>query len=154
MHRTHHNTHTVCLGLNVHAKKSILLQLKSHAGDKYAERSNWNGYDPALQGKTGLMTRFGPPGVPNFHGVASCVDYLTGYMATWAGLSALYSREVSGTDQGDWAVTSLATCASLKQLPLQMNELPASAVGCHARTGTSGLRVKPCKRAQTSRSSS
>lgn len=47
-------------------------------------------YDPALQGKTGLMTRFGPhdpaavaregagAGVPNFHGVASCVDYLTG----------------------------------------------------------------------------
>jgi crotonobetainyl-CoA:carnitine CoA-transferase CaiB-like acyl-CoA transferase len=87
------------------------------------------------------MTRFGPPGVPNFHGVASCVDYLTGYMATWAGLSALYSRELSGTDQGDWATTSLATCASLTQLTLQLNEPPASAVGCHATGMTSHNRV-------------
>jgi crotonobetainyl-CoA:carnitine CoA-transferase CaiB-like acyl-CoA transferase len=62
-------------------------------------------------------------------------------MATWAGLSALYSRELSGTDQGDWAVTSLATCASLTQLTMQLNEPPASAVGCHATGMTSHNRV-------------
>ena len=55
----------VSLGLNretldVVNKKAVLLQLKSHQGEKYTRKSNWNGYDPALQGKTGLMTRFGP----------------------------------------------------------------------------------------------
>jgi len=136
------------LGLNREAldvtnKKAILLQLKSHQGERYSERSNWNGYDPALQGKTGLMTRFGPPGCPNFHGVASCVDYLTGYMALWGGLAAIYSRDERGTEQGDWAVTSLATCASLTQLTLQKSEPPASAVGCHATGMTPYNRVFP-----------
>ena len=44
----------VGLGLNretldVVNRKAILLQLKSHQGEKYTMRSNWNGYDPALQ---------------------------------------------------------------------------------------------------------
>jgi crotonobetainyl-CoA:carnitine CoA-transferase CaiB-like acyl-CoA transferase len=141
----------VQLGLNREAldaspktKGAILLQLKSHQGERYAERSNWNGYDPALQGKTGLMTRFGPEGCPNFHGVASCVDYLTGYMAAWGGLAALYKREASGDkEQGDWAVTSLATCASLTQLTLQRSEPPPTAVGCHATGMTPHARVFP-----------
>jgi crotonobetainyl-CoA:carnitine CoA-transferase CaiB-like acyl-CoA transferase len=139
----------VGLGLNretldVVNRKAVLLQLKSHQGEKYTQKSNWNGYDPALQGKTGLMTRFGPhdpatvaakgagAGVPNFHGVASCVDYLTGYMAMWGGLAALYSRDARQATHGDWAVTSLASCASLTQLTLQKGEPPASAVGCYA----------------------
>jgi len=150
----------VSLGLNREAldvanRKAILLQLKSHQGERYTRKSNWNGYDPALQGKTGLMTRFGPhdpaavaregagAGVPNFHGVASCVDYLTGYMAAWAGLAALYSREVRGGEQGDWAVTSLAVCASLTQLTLQRGEPPPSAVGHDATGMTPHKRVFP-----------
>mmetsp|Transcript_26468 Transcript_26468/g.76958 ORF Transcript_26468/g.76958 Transcript_26468/m.76958 type:complete len:589 (-) Transcript_26468:159-1925(-) len=150
----------VSLGLNREAldvanRKAILLQLKSHQGERYTRKSNWNGYDPALQGKTGLMTRFGPhdpaavaregagAGVPNFHGVASCVDYLTGYLAAWAGLAALYSREVRGGEQGDWAVTSLAVCASLTQLTLQRGEPPPSAVGHDATGMTPHKRVFP-----------
>ena len=59
----------VSLGLNretldVVNRKAVLLQLKSHQGEKYTMKSNWNGYDPALQGKTGLMTRFGPHRLP------------------------------------------------------------------------------------------
>ena len=148
----------VSLGLNretldVVNRKAVLLQLKSHQGEKYTMKSNWNGYDPALQGKTGLMTRFGPhdpaevaakgagAGTPNFHGVASCVDYLTGYMAMWGGLAALYARDATSNPQGDWAVTSLATCASLTQLTLQKGEPPASAVGCHATGMTAHKRV-------------
>ena len=148
----------VGLGLNretldIVNRKAILLQLKSHQGEKYTMKSNWNGYDPALQGKTGLMTRFGPhdpavvaaqgagAGTPNFHGVASCVDYLTGYMAMWGGLAALYSREDRQTVQGDWAVTSLAVCASLTQLTLQKGEPPPSAVGCYATGMTPHSRV-------------
>ena len=148
----------VSLGLNretldIVNKKAVLLQLKSHQGERYTMKSNWNGYDPALQGKTGLMTRFGPhdpaevakkgagAGTPNFHGVASCVDYLTGYMAMWGGLAALYKRDSTKAEVGDWAVTSLATCASLTQLTLQKNEPPPSAVGCYATGMTSHNRV-------------
>ncbi|CAE7241668.1 dddD [Symbiodinium sp. CCMP2592] len=122
-------------------RRTILLQLKAHSGEKPSARSNWTGYDPALQGKVGLMTRFGPPGCPNFHGVASCVDYLTGYMATFAGVAALYSREVRQSAQGDWASTSLAVCASLTQFTLQKHEPPASALGASASGMTSHSRI-------------
>eukprot|EP00927_Polykrikos_kofoidii_P066064 TRINITY_DN61725_c0_g1_i1.p1 TRINITY_DN61725_c0_g1~~TRINITY_DN61725_c0_g1_i1.p1 ORF type:complete len:805 (+),score=100.04 TRINITY_DN61725_c0_g1_i1:71-2416(+) len=107
----------------------IGLQLKAHEGEKKSVRSNWVGYDPALQGKTGLMTRFGPPGAPSFHGVASCVDYLTGYLSVWAGLLALYGRETRKDGTADWACTSLAVAASLVQCTLQWKEPPPSAVG-------------------------
>merc|ERR1740123_1514519 len=52
------------------------------------QAANWPGYDPALQGKTGLMERFGPKGCPAYHGVASCVDYLCGYTGCFAGMVA------------------------------------------------------------------
>ena len=62
-------------------------------------------------------------------------------MATWGGLAALYSREDRKSVQGDWAVTSLAVCASLTQLTLQKREPPPSAVGCHATGMTPFNRV-------------
>jgi len=65
------------------------------------------------------------------------------YMAAWAGLAALYSREVRGGEQGDWAVTSLAVCASLTQLTLQRGEPPPSAVGHDATGMTPHKRVFP-----------
>jgi len=121
-------------------KKTILMQLKAHQGEKYAPHSNWSGYDPALQGKTGLMSRFGTSQCPNFHGVASCVDYLTGYMATWAALAGLYARQQKDV-RGDWAGTSLAVCASLTQLTLQFQEPPACATGPYATGMTEHKRV-------------
>jgi len=64
------------------------------------------------------MERFGPAGCPTFHGVASCVDYLCGYSGCWAGLVALYAREVKGI-VSDKAATSLAVNATLVQLTMQ-----------------------------------
>jgi len=75
------------------------------------------------------MERFGPKGCPTFHGVASCVDYLCGYLGTWAGVSALYAREIRADGKGDWAQTSLAAAASLTQLLMQQNPAPDSAIG-------------------------
>lgn len=86
------------------------------------QAANWPGYDPALQGKTGLMERFGPPGSPCFHGVASCVDYLTGYTGAFAGVTALYAREANGT-VSERCGTSLACCATLVQATLQGGEI-------------------------------
>ena len=108
---------------NGEGKKIIQLQVAARKGEQAegVKATNWPGYDPALQGKTGLMERFGPVGCPSFHGVASCVDYLTGYTSAFAGVSALYSREVNGV-VCERAGTSLACCATLVQCTMQGKE--------------------------------
>ena len=60
---------------------AIGVQLSAHRGEKRGPRHDYPGYDPALQGLTGIMVRFGQDGCPTFHGVASCVDYLCRYLA-------------------------------------------------------------------------
>lgn len=118
----------------------IAVQLTGHKGEKSSARDNYPGYDPALQGATGLMHRFGPDGCPTFHGVASCVDYLCGYLGTWAGVSALFAREQRQDGKGDRAGTSLASAASLTQLLLQQTPAPASATGPDATGNNDGER--------------
>ena len=84
--------------LDAISPKIIQAQVSARRGEvtEGVQATNWPGYDPALQGKTGLMERFGPKGCPTFHGVASCVDYLCGYMGCFATVTALYSREANG----------------------------------------------------------
>merc|ERR1712226_869110 len=101
--------------LNKLNPKIIQLNLQARKGeDRTSESANWPGYDPALQGKTGLSYRFGPPGCPTLHGVASCVDYCTAYLGAWSGLTALYAREANGIS-GECAGASLALTATLMQ---------------------------------------
>ena len=118
----------------------IAVQLTGHKGERPSARDNYPGYDPALQGATGLMHRFGPEGCPTFHGVASCVDYLCGYLGCWAGVSALFAREQRQDGKGDWAETSLAAAASLTQLLLQQTPAPKSATGPDATGMNEGER--------------
>ena len=118
----------------------IAVQLTGHKGEKPSARDNYPGYDPALQGITGLMHRFGPDGCPTFHGVASCVDYLCGYLGCWSGVSALFAREQRQDGKGDWAGTSLAAAASLTQLLLQHTPAPPSATGPDATGMNEGER--------------
>jgi len=103
--------------------KLIQLQVAARRGEQAegVDATNWPGYDPALQGKTGLMERFGPPGCPTYHGVASCVDYLCGYTGAFAGVTALYARETHGA-VSERAGTSLAACATLVQCTMQGEE--------------------------------
>jgi len=115
--------------------KIIQLQVAARRGEQAdgVKAANWPGYDPALQGKTGLMERFGPPGCPTFHGVASCVDYLTGYTGCFAGVTALYAREVKGVTS-ERAGTSLAACATLVQCTMQGVEPSSRAPNCKGQT--------------------
>ena len=122
---------------------AIGLQLAAHSGERRGPRHDYPGYDPALQGTTGIMVRFGPEGCPTFHGVASCVDYLCGYLGAWAGVTALVGRQRRRDGRGDTAVTSLATAASLTQLLLQQAAEPASARGPYASGSNAGERVYP-----------
>lgn len=117
------------------------IQLSAHKAEKPGARDIYPGYDPVIQAITGIMERFGPKGCPTYHGVASCVDYLCGYLATWAGVTALYAREHRKDGKGDWAETSLATAASLTQLLLLQTPQPESATGPFATGMNAGERV-------------
>ncbi len=126
--------------------KAILVQLTAHHGEKHGPRHDYPGYDPIGQAMTGIMQRFGPEGCPTYHGLASCVDYITGYLAVWAAVSALFSQKQrvrSGTDalpakQGDRAESSLMAAASLVSCAFVHGEPPAHQCGPQAlgRTAT------------------
>jgi crotonobetainyl-CoA:carnitine CoA-transferase CaiB-like acyl-CoA transferase len=120
---------------------AIGVQLSALRGERPGRRDNDMGYDPAQQGTTGVMMRFGSEGAPSFHGIASCVDYLCGYLAAWAGVTALAARERRRDRRGDWAETSLATAATLTQLLLQRTQEPATARGPFATGMNAGERV-------------
>ncbi len=120
---------------------AILVQVTALRGERRGPRNDEKGYDPSQQATTGVTMRFGGAESPTYHGVASCVDYLCGYLGAWAAVSALYKREVGGEGRGDWCATSLATAATLTQLLLQKGEPPASAVGQYATGMTEGARV-------------
>jgi len=119
----------------------VAVQLSAHRGEKRGPRHDYPGYDPALQGLTGIMVRFGQDGCPTFHGIASCVDYLCGYLGAWAGVTALAALERRKDGRGDWAEASLATAASLVQLVLQRTPEPVTARGARATGRTAGERI-------------
>ena len=124
--------------INPHA---IAVQISASKGSRAGSYDDHPGYDPLLQAETGIMTRFGTRDMPLLHGIASCVDYLTGYLGAYATVVALQARERRGDGQGDWAETSLASAASLIQLGFQYgpgvpSELGPTATG---RSATSRL---------------
>lgn len=122
-------------------RTAIGVQLSAHRGERPGARHDYPGYDPALQGLAGIMVRFGREGCPTFHGIASCVDYLCGYLGAWAGVTALAARERRRDGRGDWAEASLAAAATLVQLLLQRSAEPESARGAYATGQTAGARV-------------
>lgn len=121
--------------------RAILVQLTAHHGERMGARHDYPGYDPTGQAITGIMLRFGTAQCPTYHGLASCVDYLTGYLAAWSAVTALYARERRNDGRGDRAQTSLTAAASLMQLLFQFEEPPASACGPHATGPTAGRRT-------------
>jgi crotonobetainyl-CoA:carnitine CoA-transferase CaiB-like acyl-CoA transferase len=120
---------------------AIGLQVSAFRGEKRGPLHNDMGYDPSIQGTTGIMMRFGAEGAPTYNGIASAVDYLCGYLGAWAGVIALYARAHRRDGRGDWAETSLATAATLNQLLLQRKAEPATARGPFATGMNAGERV-------------
>jgi crotonobetainyl-CoA:carnitine CoA-transferase CaiB-like acyl-CoA transferase len=116
--------------------RAIGVQISAFKGARPSSHSDRPGYDPLLQAATGIMTRFGSSDMPLLHGIASCVDYLTGYLGAFAALTALQARERRGDNRGDWVDTSLASAAALTQLLFQYKPAPVSATG-PAATGPS-----------------
>lgn len=92
----------------------IYCNISAYATGKIAPWDPRPGYDPVLQAATGIMTRFGQGGRPEMHGVASCVDYVTGFNAAFGIVAALLRRKTLGL--GAQIHTSLAQGAHLAQI--------------------------------------
>ncbi len=97
----------------------VYLNLTAFNGPRPGPWMNRPGFDPLLQGSTGIQMRYGGEGNrPVLHGWASCIDYITGYSATYGAVLALLKRRRSGVpDGGDFVTTSLAQGGQLVQAP-------------------------------------
>ena len=131
--------------------QAILVQLTAHHGEKHSDRHDFPGYDPVGQAMTGIMQRFGPEGCPTYHGLASCVDYITGYLAVWAAVSALFAQRArvgagsleAANRQGDKAEASLMSAATLVNCAFVYGEPPAHQCGPNALGRTATQRAYP-----------
>lgn len=97
----------------------VYLNLTAFNGPRPGPWMNRPGFDPLLQGSTGIQMRYGgEDNRPVLHGWASCIDYITGYSATYGAVLALLKRRRSGVpDGGDFVTTSLAQGGQLVQAP-------------------------------------
>ena len=97
----------------------VYLNLTAFNGPRPGPWMNRPGFDPLLQGSTGIQMRYAGEGnKPILHGWASCIDYITGYSATYGAVLALLKRRRSGVpDGGDFVTTSLAQGGQLVQAP-------------------------------------
>lgn len=95
----------------------VYLNLTAFNGPRPGPWMNRPGFDPLLQGSTGIQMRYAGEGnKPILHGWASCIDYITGYSATYGAVLALLKRRRSGVpDGGDFVTTSLAQGGQLVQ---------------------------------------
>lgn len=113
----------------------IRCRISAYGGPRPGPWDDRPGYDPVLQAASGIMVRYGDPGAPELHAIASCVDALTGYAAAFAVAGALRARDQDG--QGRAVATSLAAAATLIQAPLLSDTLPD--VGGQTCRGTTAM---------------
>ena len=126
--------------VNPHA---IAVQLSAFKGERPSSHDNYPGYDPLLQAATGIMTRFGSSDAPELHGLASCVDYLTGYIAVFGAIVALVARKRRPERGGDWVDTSLACAASFIQSSFQVTPAPVGTADCVRKVKDGWVCVEP-----------
>jgi crotonobetainyl-CoA:carnitine CoA-transferase CaiB-like acyl-CoA transferase len=93
----------------------ISCQISAWGGPEGGALKDFPAYDPVLQAATGITARYGTKEAPVMHGMASCVDYITGFSAALGVLQALVSKEL-GRDVVN-VRTSLAMGAQLVQFP-------------------------------------
>jgi len=93
----------------------ISCQVSAWGGSEGGALKDDPAYDPVLQAASGIMTRYGQPDKPVLHALASCVDYICGYLALLGIAQALFAREQGRG--GSHVRTSLATAVQLVQFP-------------------------------------
>ncbi|MCZ6774076.1 MAG: CoA transferase, partial [Proteobacteria bacterium] len=93
----------------------ISCQISAWGGSEGGPFRDDPAFDPVLQAASGIMARYGSPEKPVLHGIASCVDYITGFSASLGIAQALFARERG--KGGSHVRTSLAMGAQLVQFP-------------------------------------
>ena len=130
----------------VHAvnDRTVVCAVTAYGG---AVPGGWEGrpaYDPVIQALTGIMQRYGSAAAPAVHGIASCIDYFTGYAGGFGALLGLLARQ-----QGERrlvARTSLVRTAAWVQLPQLSNPGRPTPSGLLARGGPAVDRLYPAKK--------
>ena len=96
----------------------IYLSFTAYNGPRPGPWAAWTSFDPAVQGATGIMRRYGGDGKPVLHGWGSCIDYMAGYSAAYGLALALYKRKTGRG--GDRVSASLAQGAQFVQAPFMV----------------------------------
>ena len=96
----------------------VYLSFTAYGGPRPGPWAAWTSFDPAVQGATGIMRRYGGDGKPVLHGWGSCIDYMAGYSAAYGMALALYKRRTGRG--GDRVSASLAQAAQLVQAPFMV----------------------------------
>lgn len=107
----------------------VSCQISAWGGPQGGPYKDDPAFDPVLQAGTGITARYGTPDAPVLHGIASCVDYITGFSAALGIAQALVARELGRG--GAHVRTSLSMGAQLVQFPFM------------ARTGRIDQGVEP-----------
>ncbi len=93
----------------------ITCQISAWGGAQGGPFKDDPAFDPVLQAASGIMMRYGSQARPVLHGIASCVDYMTGFSAVLGIAQALAARQMGRG--GSYVRTSLAMAAQLVQFP-------------------------------------
>lgn len=96
----------------------ITCQVSAWGGSEGGRLKDYPAYDPVLQAATGITARYGRADAPVVHGMASCVDYITGFTAALGAIHATIANEL-GRDVRS-VRTSLAMGAQLVQAPFMI----------------------------------
>lgn len=129
------------LGIAPHQLKAwrpdlITCQVSAWGGPTGGPLKDYPAFDPVLQAATGITTRYGSAENPVLHGIASCVDYISGFLAALGVLQALTMRALGR--KASHVRTSLAMGAQLVQFPYMVKT--ASGASGLEETGGQGAR--------------
>ncbi|WP_168991538.1 CoA transferase [Paraburkholderia sp. UYCP14C] len=97
----------------------ISCQVSAWGGPLGGPLKGYPSFDPVLQAATGVTARYGTPEAPVLHGMASCVDYITGFTAALGVAQALVARKLGRG--GSYVRTSLSMGAQLVQFPFAVS---------------------------------
>jgi crotonobetainyl-CoA:carnitine CoA-transferase CaiB-like acyl-CoA transferase len=113
----------------------VCCQISAWAGPDGGAYKGFPAFDPVLQAATGITARYGTLDAPVMHGVASCVDYVSGFCAALGIAQALVAKAAGRG--GSLVRTSLAMGAQLVQFPFVVETAQDGAeIGGQQRKGS------------------
>jgi len=110
----------------------ISCQISAWGGPNGGPFKDYPAFDPVLQAATGITARYGTLHAPALHGIASCVDYITGFTAAAGCVQALVAKRLGGL--GAHVRTSLSMGAQLVQFPYMVRQVGMSVADETSRT--------------------